>query len=181
MRFYERISYCPRCGRKYRERDFDAANVLFICAGCGDGFYQNSVPSATVVVPRKNCPGEVLLLTRATDPQRGKLALPGGFLRYGEIPAEAASREAREEILLDVTIERLLCANLVEYEYQGAQMSVLELAFLAQPVDGVVKRTRTTETSCLDYYDVSELLGNLPRFAFPEQRRVLEVYLSATV
>ena len=176
IRFYERFSFCPCCGEKYGDRDFDSSDVLFLCARCGHRFYQNSIPSSTAVIPEKNCPSRILLLTRATEPNRGKLALPGGILRYGENPAEGAKREAKEETTLDVTVQRLLCETLVDYKYQGASVSVLELAFLTQPVDAEVHAVRTSEASALAYYDVGELLQGAAPFAFPEQRRVLQHY-----
>lgn len=180
MRFYERFSYCPCCGGKYGEHDFDSSDISFTCVRCGDRFYQNSIPSSSAVIPAMSCPGEILLLTRATEPNRGKLALPGGILRYGEIPAEGAKREVKEETLLDVTIERLLCETLVDYGYQGTKISVLELAFLTHPVDADVDGIRTQEASCLGYYKVGDLLRGPSPFAFPEQRMVLEHYANHT-
>ena len=180
MRSFELFSYCPRCGKKYSEQDWDSADALFACTGCGYCFYQTSVPSATVVIPAKNSPGKILLLKRATDPNRGKLALPGRFLRYDEDPAEAARREAKEETLLDVTIERLLCATLVNYEYQSTLISIFELAYLARPV-GAALRVDTPEASCLAFYDARELLKKTGCLAFPEQRRVLETYEASSM
>lgn len=176
MRYYEQIAFCPFCGEKYVDGDFDSNDMSFSCASCARRFYQNSIPSATVVIPAYSRADQILLLTRATEPHRGKLALPGGILRYGERPAEGARREVKEETLLDVSIERLLCETLVEYEYQGARLSVLELAFLSHPVDAEVRCQHTPEASSIGYYNVSELLHESFRLAFPEQRRVLEHY-----
>lgn len=174
MRFYERFSHCPCCGVKYRQRDLDPVEVLFACEHCGDHFYQNSIPSSTAVIPERGRWSEVLLLTRATEPGRGKLALPGGILRYGEIPAEGAKREVKEETGLDVRIEKLLCVTPLDYVYRGMHVSVLELAFLTEPTNqGAVC---TPEASSVGYYEISELLREPSRLAFVEQRRVLEEY-----
>ncbi|MEO0563657.1 MAG: NUDIX domain-containing protein [Chloroflexota bacterium] len=39
----------------------------------------------------------VLLIKRGVDPEKGKWALPAGFVNAGEPPAEAAVREIQEE------------------------------------------------------------------------------------
>lgn len=49
--------------------------------------------------------GGIVLVERANEP-RG-WALPGGFVDYGEAPAAAARREAREETGLDVELTDL--------------------------------------------------------------------------
>jgi ADP-ribose pyrophosphatase YjhB (NUDIX family) len=118
---YTQLAFCPRCGSPYRPADFDGADVVFRCATCGFHFYQNSIPSGVAVVPKADDPSLVVLLTRANEPGRGQLALPGGLLKYGEPPADGARREAREEVLLDVDVDRLLMTHLVDYSYQGGR------------------------------------------------------------
>lgn len=49
---------------------------------------------------------QIVLIERANEP-RG-LALPGGFVDYGEACPEAARREAREETTLEVELTELL-------------------------------------------------------------------------
>lgn len=44
---------------------------------------------------------EVLLVKRAKSPQKGKWALPGGKVEFGENHTEAIKREIREELDLD--------------------------------------------------------------------------------
>lgn len=46
--------------------------------------------------------GKILLVKRATSPSKGKWALPGGKVEYGERMAEAVRREVREEVGLDI-------------------------------------------------------------------------------
>jgi len=52
--------------------------------------------------------GKVLLIKRKFEPNKGKWAPPGGLLEVGEDPEEAARREVREELGLEVQVEGLL-------------------------------------------------------------------------
>ncbi len=176
MQFYKQFAFCPRCGHRYGPEAFNVSDVAYLCNRCAYRFYQNSTPSSTAVIPASHCPAEILMLTRATEPDIGKLALPGGFLRYAEESSEGVKREVCEETLLDVTIDRLLCSSLVDYLYLGTRVSVLELAFLTRPVETDIRGLHTSEASRLGYYDVAELIDEPSRLAFPEHRRVLECY-----
>jgi ADP-ribose pyrophosphatase YjhB (NUDIX family) len=176
-RFHESFQFCPRCGGAYTASDFDEVDVLYRCARCGLDFYQNSIPAATVVIPRLEAPHEVVLIVRDNEPRRGFLALPGGFLKYGEDPASGARREAIEEAGLETEIERLLFTTLVDYEYLGSRLWTLEMAFLAAPVDAKLDGVRTSEARTVAFHDVRELVESPDRLAFPEQRGALAAYL----
>jgi 8-oxo-dGTP diphosphatase len=64
--------------------------------------------------------GKVLMIKRRFDPNKGKWSLPGGLVELGEAPQEAAKREVREELGLEVAVEKLLqVANEVIRDDQG--------------------------------------------------------------
>ena len=60
-----------------------------------------------IVIEMADRPGRPILLIERRNPPFG-WALPGGFVDVGERLEEAARREAREEISLDVRLQALL-------------------------------------------------------------------------
>ena len=52
--------------------------------------------------------GRLLLVKRRCAPEAGCWNLPGGKVEFGESVAEAIKREIREEVGLDITLERSL-------------------------------------------------------------------------
>ena len=64
-------------------------------------------PALTVDVVIKTR-GGVVLIRRKNEPYRGKWAIPGGFVEYGESVERAAEREAMEETGIRVKLQRLL-------------------------------------------------------------------------
>ena len=52
--------------------------------------------------------GKILLIKRKNEPFKGKWALPGGFVEYGERVEDAILREFEEEVGLKAKIRKLL-------------------------------------------------------------------------
>lgn len=53
-------------------------------------------------------PGGVVLIKRKNEPFKGRWALPGGFVNYGERVEDAATREVKEETGLRVKLGKLV-------------------------------------------------------------------------
>jgi ADP-ribose pyrophosphatase YjhB (NUDIX family) len=98
----EEARFCPRCGSE--------ATVTFPrslrCTHCGYGAFYNPKPVACAITA--NGDGDILLLRRGFEPQRGKWSMPGGFVDLGESVEEAAIRETKEELNIDIAIESLV-------------------------------------------------------------------------
>jgi 8-oxo-dGTP diphosphatase len=76
---------------------------------------------------------QVLVITRANDPFRGKPALPGGFLRDDEDIPDAAVRELAEETGLDgnrLHLEQLKAYGAPDRDPRGRVVSVAFLAIM---------------------------------------------------
>lgn len=102
------------------------------CLSCGFEFYDN--PKASVQVVLENDKGEILFLRRASDPHRGMLNTPGGFVEVGETLEEAACREVKEETGLRLKSESLhyIGSYIDQYLYKGTNYSILSSAFFAR-------------------------------------------------
>ncbi len=77
-----------------------------VCTACGAVTYLDPKLAVAVVIERD---GRFLLGQRGAGTRgAGKWGFPAGFVDRGEVVEEAAVREAREEIGLDVTLGPLL-------------------------------------------------------------------------
>ncbi|HZW84931.1 MAG TPA: NUDIX domain-containing protein, partial [Nitrososphaerales archaeon] len=98
------------------------------------------VLGAGAVIHRK---GTLLVVRRASDPDRGLWAFPGGRVEVGESPSEAAVREAKEEVGLEIELEGLF--DVVTYlpkDLKGYPNQVVIVDYLARPMGGRVRLNR---------------------------------------
>ena len=79
--------------------------LRWVCQICDFIDYQNPRIVAGSVVVKD---GKVLLCKRAIEPRKGYWTLPAGYMELGETVEEAAAREAQEEALAEIDIERVL-------------------------------------------------------------------------
>lgn len=96
--------FCPRCGARLEQRERTGA-VRPVCPNCDHTVYFDPKVAVVVLIVSGD---HILLVKRANDPRKGYWTLPGGFVDAGEDPRAAACREAREETMLDVQVNRLL-------------------------------------------------------------------------
>jgi ADP-ribose pyrophosphatase YjhB (NUDIX family) len=86
-----------------------------------------------------------LWIRRAHEPRQGTLAIPGGFIDFGETLEDGLRREIREEVGLDVGELRMVASGVNEYPYRGVIYSVVDCVFAGrirpgmepQALDGV--------------------------------------------
>ncbi len=65
-------------------------------------------PKIGVAAVIKNSQGKLLIVRRGHEPEKGRWALPGGHLEWGETLSQALRREVQEEVGLIICPERLL-------------------------------------------------------------------------
>lgn len=179
MLHHDRYRFCPCCGGEYGSDARHASGGYFHCQKCDYRFFQNAKPSCTAVIAAPDDPSRILLLTRSTPPHIGKLALPGGFVDYGESPETSVAREVLEETELVVVSSRLLCVTSFDYEYLGGSLAVVEMAFWADVGSSRLSGRATSEASRLAFYSIQETLLDISQLAFAGHAEVLRHYLAA--
>ena len=100
------IKFCGYCGGSHR----DLSQWPRQCSQCGQEHWRNPVPVSVVLVP---VDAGVLTVRRSLPPGLGKLALPGGFIDWGESWQQAAVRELREETGITVDVDELSLLRIV--------------------------------------------------------------------
>jgi ADP-ribose pyrophosphatase YjhB (NUDIX family) len=83
-------SHCSFCGNRF----CDDAPWPRRCLNCGNSTYRNPLPVAVVLLPMG---GGVVVIRRNTEPSKGTLTLPGGYIDFGETWQEGGQRELLEE------------------------------------------------------------------------------------
>ena len=107
---------------------------------------------------------QVLLVTRGSEPFRGRLALPGGFVEPDEDLDRAALRELEEETgVAGVAVEQLRTYGAPDRDPRPERVvSVAHVAVLPQPV--AVRGS--DDASHAGWYDVADVLDRPERLAF---------------
>jgi ADP-ribose pyrophosphatase YjhB (NUDIX family) len=110
----EAFRFCPTCGGSLETRQIRNGDPpRLVCTACGFVFYLDPKLAVGTIIADDR--GRVVLVKRAIEPGYGKWVFPGGYVDRGEEVQVAAVREAREEVGLDVRLERLV--NI--YSYAG--------------------------------------------------------------
>lgn len=87
---FEKDSHCSYCGRYFgNDQPFPRS-----CGWCSKVTYQNPQPVSVVLLPVDR---GLLVVRRGIEPERGKLALPGGYINLGDTWQDAGARELFEE------------------------------------------------------------------------------------
>ena len=155
------LKFCPKCGSdRFHHQNGD----YFDCAGCGFRMHIN--PAIGVAVVLKDEEGKILFTRRAKNPMAGKLDLPGGFVDIMESAENAAVREIKEELHLDIRADKLVFLGTHPniYEYKGLTYYVLDIAFTYQLSS--FSNIKLSEDEIADYYLVDRKEINMDEIGF---------------
>jgi ADP-ribose pyrophosphatase YjhB (NUDIX family) len=103
---FEIQGFCPACGNRLETRYVDEEERdRPVCTHCGRIHYRNPVVVAGLVPVAD---GHIWMLRRAIEPRCGFWTFPAGYMELGETVEDAAVRETREELNLEVELGGLL-------------------------------------------------------------------------
>ncbi|MFE0464554.1 NUDIX domain-containing protein [Kitasatospora sp. NPDC058965] len=161
--------YCHWCGTAYPEGTTGWPRT---CVGCGEISYRNPLPVTVALLP-VNLPGggqSLVVIRRTIEPGYGELALPGGYVDYGESWQQAAVRELREEtgILAEVADVTLVATD---SDARGGFLCLFAL-LPAQDLDALPPSTPTEETEGWQLIDAPTTL------AFPFHTNVANAWFA---
>jgi 8-oxo-dGTP diphosphatase len=103
--------------------------------------------------------GRVLLTLRKRPPEAGCWSIVGGKLDFLEPLQECAIREAREEVGVEIAIERLLCVTDHRLPREGQHW--VSPAFLGHILSGEARNCEPEKTSEVRWFRLGELPANL--------------------
>lgn len=117
--------FCPYCSSPNIE--WKNTTHCMKCNNCTRNFYINAASAVIAIIT--NSDGEILLTERKFDPHKGMLDLPGGFVDLGERGEDAAIREVKEELNLNVLHVKYLDSMPNRYLFNNIVYFTLDLVF----------------------------------------------------
>lgn len=162
--------YCPACGK--HEFYFQGDNH-WICASCHLTVFRNVVAAAGAFIRVGN---EFLALVRSKDPGKGKLALPGGFIDFGETLEEGLRREIWEEVGLRVDKLDYLCGTPNRYEYKNILYHTMDIYFTVDLPSKPDLILEPDEVAGIKWLKIDDF--NLSDFAFEATQQAAKIFSS---
>jgi ADP-ribose pyrophosphatase YjhB (NUDIX family) len=165
---YTKFKYCPRCGEQQLQPN-DAKS--FVCRSCGFVYYHGSAAVVSAIVEWED---RIILTRRGNEPQKGMLALPGGFVDYDESLEAALLRELQEELNLSVTAPVYLCSDWERYPSRDV-LYFTTIAFFVVRTPGIENLTARDDIDAYQLIrpgdiDCSKLAFNTDRIALDRYR-----------
>ncbi|WP_317634072.1 adenylosuccinate synthetase [Kitasatospora sp. DSM 101779] len=161
-------SHCHWCGTPYSA---GTAAWPRTCPGCNEISYRNPLPVVVTLLPVVSPEADGLVVIRRTiEPGYGELALPGGYIDYGESWQQACVRELREETGIEADHARV---TLVATDSDTAGGFLCLFGMLpARRIDELPPSVPTPETEGWQF------LPTPSRLAFPFHTRVAHAWFN---
>lgn len=145
------FEFCPRCGSKQFNINGERSRH---CSDCNLTYYANASASTAAIIT--NSKGEVLLTTRAFNPAKGMLDLPGGFVDMNETAEEAIIRELKEELNINIQNPKYLFSLPNEYEFSGITVHTLDIFFKIEIDDNTIIKT-DDDVASAQFFDLNHV------------------------
>jgi 8-oxo-dGTP diphosphatase len=112
--------------------------------------YKSPYPTVDIIIEKNN---KVVLIKRKNEPFRNMLAIPGGFVEYGETVEHAAVREAKEETGLKIKLIEIL--GVYSIPTRDPRKHTLGTEFIAKPLSKKLKAS--TDAKEAKWYSLNEI------------------------
>ncbi len=159
------VNYCQVCGHALELRQAHGG-LRPVCPACGFTYFADPKVAAVAFIEQDD---RVLLVRRAMNPERGKWALPAGYIDYGEDPRAACIREVREETGLEIAISRLIAVEGGPEKF-GASIVII---FGGRVIGGTARAQ--DDAAALMWYAARD---PLPELAFDSTRAMLALWIA---
>ncbi len=166
------FKFCPNCASTYFTFP---DNRRFLCDDCGFTYYHNIAAAVAIVFTFED---KVLFTVRNVDPDKGKWDLPGGFIDPNETAEEAASREIKEELGIEISTSELkyITTSPNNYLYKNVPYRTMDIFYECPLKSDVISITAEDEIQELIWVKRSEI--DLNQIGFVSIRKVIgEKYL----
>ena len=166
------FNYCPSCAATHFTFP---NNRRFLCNACGFTYYHNIAAAVAIVFTFED---KLLFTVRNIDPDKGKLDLPGGFIDPNETAEEAACREIKEELGLDLETSDLkyITTSPNNYLYKNVPYRTMDIFYECKLTSNVIKVVAEDEIQQLIWIKRNAI--DLDQIGFISIRKVIkEKYL----
>ncbi len=162
------FNYCPKCN----EVDIDFIEQrYFHCRHCHFCYFHNIASAVAGVIQYQD---KILLTTRAKQPGKGLLDLPGGFVDANESLEQALSREINEELGINLNNWQYFTSFPNQYQYKEITYNTLDSIFftIVSSMPEILLEQSEISHSC--WLPLTEI--NTNDFAFPSIKQGLELF-----
>ncbi len=166
------FAHCGFCGTAFAP---DQPVFARVCSGCGRTSYRNPLPVAVTLVPVKLGHSEnlgLLVIRRSIPPKEGQLALPGGFISYGESWQAGAVREVEEETGLKLEADSIRLTNVLSAPDSTILIFGIAPVQAANILEGLSISSETSEVTILESF---------APLAFPLHTQVTEDFFNGVL
>ncbi len=167
------FKFCPSCGSTHFTFP---DNRRFLCDDCGFTYYHNIAAAVAIVFTFED---KVLFAVRNVDPDKGKWDLPGGFIDPNETAEEAACREIKEELGIEITTTDLkyITTSPNKYLYKNVPYRTMDIFYACELTSDIIKIEAEDEIQELIWVKRSEI--DLNQIGFVSIREVIGEFYSS--
>lgn len=162
------FNFCPNC----KSRDFSFENDFkFHCNSCDFVFYHNIAAAVAVIIKHED---KILFTVRNVEPDKGKWDLPGGFIDPNENAEEAAYRELKEELGIDLLPEDLkyITTSPNNYLYKNVPYRTMDIFYEIEIDSNQIQIAAADEIKDLIWVAKEEI--QIDKIGFTSIKKIIE-------